>query len=102
MSLQLQLLQRSPSLLGAGCLLRRLKFLGLHDALAFLDVDQLIDLHVFHGVDLSAGPAHFEEVDFRGLAEAEVNAQVALRNVASSAADLIDLLVRLCFVRVRW
>ena len=75
---------------------------GLHDTLAFFDRDKLIRLHVFHRVHLAAGPAHFEQFDLLGLAESEVNAQIALRDIAAAAADFVDLLVRLGLVGQAW
>lgn len=47
---------------------------------------------------MAGGPADFEEGDFVGLAQAEVDAQIVLGEVAAATADFVDLLVRLGFV----
>src|SRR6185369_13905899 len=68
------------------------------DALPFFNKNQLIWLDVFQGVDLAAGPADLEQIDLFGFADAEVDAQVVLGDVAPAAAHLVDLLVHLGFV----
>src|SRR5215471_9497569 len=67
------------------------------DTFAFLDVDHLIGLDVFESVDGAARPLDFEEIDFFGFADAEVHAQIALREIAATAPHFIDLRMRLAF-----
>ena len=53
------------------------------------------------GLGMFASPtsADLDEIGLFSFAEPEVNAQVILRNVASPAPNLVDLLMRLLFVR---
>src|ERR1700720_691785 len=67
------------------------------DPLAFLDENYLVHLHIFQGIELSTGPTNLEHVNFASLSQSEVNAQIVLREVPSTAAYLVDLPVRLCF-----
>jgi hypothetical protein len=88
--------------LQSGLLFGRGFFVGVisdvaDDAFAFFDVDHLIGLDVLQGVDRAAGPLDFEEIDFFGLADAKVHAQITLREIAAAAANFIDLRMRLGF-----
>src|SRR5579864_4772290 len=71
------------------------KLSSAHDARALLHVDKLVGLDVLDGVDLAAGPVDLQHVDLVRLAKAEMNPQIALREIAAATADFVDLLVRL-------
>src|SRR5712671_2555009 len=70
-----------------------------HNAFTFFNVNQLVGLHIFQRVDLSCWPANFQNLRLVRFAQAEVNAQVVLRDVAAAAANLVNLLMRLRFIR---
>src|SRR6266403_4446874 len=69
----------------------RIELHGANDAFAFFDEDDLIGLDVFEGFDEAAGPADFEELDGFGFADAEMDAQIILREIAATAAHFVDL-----------
>src|SRR5437660_3531025 len=71
--------------------LGRIELLGADDAFALFDEDDLIGLDVFQRFDEAAGPADFEKLDGFGFADAEVEAQIVLRKIATAAADFVDL-----------
>src|SRR5260370_25730021 len=71
---------------------------GPHDAFAFVHVNELIGLHVLPRIDLPAGPANLQRLDLIRFPQAEVNAQVVLRDIAAAATDFIDLLVGLWLI----
>src|SRR5260370_34368670 len=76
---------------------------GPHDTFAFFDVNELIGLHVLQRVYLPARPANLQHLNLLRFPQAEMNAQIVLRDVAAAAADFVDLLVRLwCIRRVRY
>src|SRR5271154_6650844 len=62
------------------------EWVRLQDLAAFLDDVEAVGIEVLEGVDLAGGPADFDVSGF-GLVEAEVDAEVVLREVASAAAD---------------
>src|SRR6266436_2382138 len=92
------LLRRIPWFGGRVRLGRRLGWLcaielcGAHYSLAFFHHDHLIGLHVLQGIDRSARPANVEQLDLLRSPDAEVYAQIILRNVATAAAYFVDLL----------
>ena len=63
---------------------------GLEDLAAFLDDVEAVGIEVLEGVDLAGGPADFD-VGGLCLVEAEVDAEVVLREVAAASADFVDL-----------
>src|SRR5207302_1943510 len=63
------------------------------------DEDQLVGFDVLEGFDLSAWPADSQQINFVGFSDSEVDAQVVLRDVASTTADFINLGMRLGFSR---
>src|SRR5712692_3243098 len=65
---------------------------GGADARALDDRVYRIGRDVFQGFDLAAGPANFHRFHFPGGAKAEVEAQIVLREVTSTAADFAELL----------
>src|SRR5437899_1982899 len=69
----------------------RIELHGANDAFALFDEDYLIWLDVFQRFDETAGPADFEELDGFGFADAEVHAEIILREIAATAADFVDL-----------
>src|SRR5437660_12263671 len=71
--------------------LGRIELLGADDAFALFDEDDLIGLDVFQRVDEAAGPADFEKLDGFGFGDAEVEAQIVLRKIATAAADFGEL-----------
>src|SRR6202790_4599611 len=77
--------------------LRALELRGANNSFALLHHDQLVGLHVFQRVHAAARPANFEQLNLLRFSNAEVHAQVILRNVAAAAAHLINLLMRLRF-----
>ena len=66
---------------------------GARDSFAFFDEDDLIYFHIFQRVDLTAGPMDFENIDFFRFAQAKVNPQIVLGEVATAASDFVDLAV---------
>src|SRR5689334_12567917 len=68
-----------------------LEVLLLDEALPFLDGQDFVDARVRDLVNRAARPADFDEVNLRALLKAEVEAQVALRDVAAAAAHLVHL-----------
>ena len=84
----------------SGFLLSPVEVDGAHNALTLFYVDQLIRLEVFHRIHLAAGPVNLQQIHFFSLAEAEMNSQIVLRNVAAAAADFVDLLM--WFGLIRW
>src|SRR5450631_3194327 len=87
-------MQRNHSKLFSGLRIFR-ELHRVRNPFAFLHEDYLIRLDVFQRVDLPAGPLYLQHVDLLGLAQAEVNPQITLRKIASTAANLVDLLMRL-------
>src|SRR5580704_67487 len=77
--------------LSEGILLRRLnrfrplEFRRTHNSFAFFHHDQLVGFYVFQRIDRAARLANFEQLDFFRLSDAEVHAQIILRNVAPAA-----------------
>src|SRR5207245_3691102 len=64
---------------------------------AFLESMDGIHLQVFKMLSESAGPAHLDPLDLGGGSEAEVDAHVAIGNVAGSAAHFVDQRARTGF-----
>ena len=64
---------------------------GADDPLAFLDQDELVGLDVAKGLYEAARPADFEDLDFFGFADSEVDAQIVLGTISAAAADFVDL-----------
>src|SRR5258708_1656010 len=71
--------------------LGQIELLGADDAFALFDEDYLIWLDVFQRFDEAARPADFEELDGFGFADAEVDAEIILREIAATTADFVDL-----------
>src|ERR1700728_4812018 len=67
---------------------------GLEYLAAFLQQMQLIDSEVFELIDLTAQPANLHHVYFDSLVQSEMHAQVVLRKVTATAAQLLHLLQR--------
>ena len=63
---------------------------GLEDLAAFLNDVEMIRSEIGQLVGSAGGPANFD-VGFCGVVEAEVDAEVVLREVAAAAANLVDL-----------
>src|SRR6267378_4661792 len=71
---------------------RRRERRGSADARAFDNRVNGVGSDVFQGFDLAVRPANFDGFHFFGGAKAEVEAQIVLREVTSSAADFAKLL----------
>ena len=63
----------------------------MEDFAALLNDVELVDVEVLEDVDLAAEPMDFYAVDFLGLVEAEVDAEIVLREVAAAAAEFVGL-----------
>ena len=64
----------------------------LDDSVVLTDCQDLINVNVGEFLDfLRRGPFHFNQVHFRGFANAKVQPQVTLRHHARPAVDLIHL-----------
>src|SRR5579863_1383948 len=85
----------APFLLRHLCLRRGVEGNGPLNSLPFFHVDKLIHLDVLQRIDLSAGPADLKQIYLLSLANAEVNTQIVLGDVAAAAAYFIDLRMRL-------
>ena len=71
-----------------------LDFCGLHDSGAFADGEYLVALHLRKAFNFLRGrPFDLDEICDLGLAQSEVEAQIALRHDACAAVDLIHLSV---------
>src|SRR5215469_9731532 len=64
---------------------------------SFFHEDELIRGDVLQRIHLPARPSDLKQIHFASASEPEVNTKVALREVASAASNLIDLLMRLAF-----
>ena len=64
---------------------------GFWCACAFDNPDEAVCLHISESLHCSVRPAHLERIDRRPSLEAEVQAGVVLREVASAAAPLVPL-----------
>ena len=82
-----------------GISFRTIEFRRADDTLALSDDNHFVRLDVLKGIDRAAGPANFEQVDFFCFPQAEVHAQIVLRDVAAAAADFVNLLVWFGFTR---
>src|SRR6266478_4078742 len=80
----------SDSLLRGLVGLLRVELHGADDAFALFDEDHLIRLDIFQCFDEAAGPADFEELDAFCFADAEMDAEIVLREIAAAAADFVD------------
>jgi len=82
----------SDSLLPRACwAFLRVELHGADDAFALFDEDHLVRLDIFQCFDEAAGPADFEELDAFCFADAEMDAEIVLREIAAAAADFVDL-----------
>src|SRR5260370_23471498 len=63
----------------------------------FCQSNDAIYRHITKAFHKSAGPAHFAMLNLTRCSQSKVNADVAVRNVASAAANLINLLAQICF-----
>src|SRR6266404_121752 len=72
---------------------------GADDAFAFFDEDHLIRLDVFQRFDEAAGPADFEEFDVFSFANAEMDAQIILREISAAAPHFVDLRMQTLLAR---
>ena len=61
------------------------------DAGTLHDCVDRIARNIYKRLDLAAGPANFYRVDFCGFAQAEMEAEVVLGEIAAAAADFCDL-----------
>ena len=64
---------------------------GILDSLPFYDGVNPVRRDVFHDLDLSRGPAHFDRLHLRRGPEAEVQAEIVLREIAGAAANFVEL-----------
>jgi hypothetical protein len=71
--------------------LRLREWSGGAEAGAFEEGVDGVDRKVSEGLVFAGGPANFELVDFGGFAEAEMEAEIVLREVAAAAAHFADL-----------
>ena len=69
------------------------------NAFAFFHEDQLIGFDIFQGIYLATGPADFQQLHFVRFAQTKVDPQIILREVAATAADLVNLLMRFRLAR---
>src|SRR5947209_2780021 len=69
----------------------RLEIFLLDEALAFLDGQNLIHARARDFINRAARPADFYQVNLGALLKAEVQPQVALRDVAAAAPNLVRL-----------
>ena len=70
---------------------RRWQRLCVADAGGFYDGVDGVGGDVLQRFDFATGPADLHRVDFCGFAEAEVEAEIVLGEIASAAADFGDL-----------
>ena len=70
----------------------RLGLKGPNNPFALADGEYLVDLHLLERLQLlRSRPLHFDQIDRRGAANAEVEAQIALRHHAGAAVHLVHL-----------
>ena len=67
------------------------------NSLSFGYVIQTIGLKILQRIKLAAGPADFEHIYFLCVANSEMHSQIVLGKITATAADFVDLLVRLGF-----
>src|SRR6266849_4863673 len=82
--------------------LRILGWLELHradDAFAFFHDYQLVGLDVLQRLHKAAGPANLQQLHLLCFADAEMDAQIILRKIASAAAHFVDLRMKGFFAR---
>src|SRR5882672_12336943 len=77
----------------------RVELHGADDAFAFLDEDHLVRLDVFQRFDEAAGPADFEQLHLVRFADAEMDAQIILREISAAAAYFVDLRMQTLLAR---
>src|SRR5262249_19608929 len=75
----------------ASLLAGRILSRGFNLPRAFFDDKDLSHCYVVQRINSAARPSHFNCFHFGRLAEAEMNAQVVLRIVATAAANLVNL-----------
>src|SRR5436305_1962179 len=65
--------------------------MAFNDALAFANHDPLICFDASHGFHLALGPA-YGQIRLGGVPQAEMHAEISLRDMKSPAANFVDLL----------
>ena len=75
------------------CSLARLEDSLFHNAYVFADFYDPVSGDVFKALRGPARPANLDGIGLGGLAQPEMQAEVALRDVATAAAHLLRLLV---------
>src|SRR2546430_15446320 len=82
---------------GRSALYRQL--LRPQDSRAFFESNKLIDWQIFYRIHLPARPAYLQQIDLQRFTQPEVNPKIALRKVATPAADFINLPMRFALAR---